>query len=221
MEESDLSRAIREQVQYLTKAEEEEKSSMLARRTRGMAEQIRLETCMRDLIHRRGNSARLLEELREFYNLASFSGFQVMLIAPALCLENQPTEKNFREMSMKNICISIVDAEEEGITFPDDDGAVVVAYFLREKEESVLEKTRKLSDILQDEFDCKPKMVIGSVAERMEGLYVSYHDAKHLLDTEKEGIQDIVQLLGEQNKNHIFKDIYAELKAIKIGRAHV
>ena len=214
VEESDLSRAIREQVRFLEEEEAREKSSMLARRTRGMAEQMRLERCMRDLIHRRGDSARLLLELREFYKLDSFFGFQAMLIAPALCLENQPTEKNFREMSMKNICISIVDAEEEGITFPDDDGAIIVVYFLREKEESVLEKTRKLSDILQDEFDCKPKMVIGSVVERLEGLYVSYHDARHLLDTEKEGIQDIVQLLGEQNKNHIFQDIYVELKEI-------
>lgn len=57
-------------------------------------------------------------------------------------------------------------------------------------------------------------MVVGSVAERFENLYVSYHDAMHLLDTEKAGIQDIVQLLGEQKKNNIFQDIYAELKGI-------
>ena len=38
-------------------------------------------------------ATKYIKELREFYNLASFSGFQVMLIAPALCLENQPTEK--------------------------------------------------------------------------------------------------------------------------------
>lgn len=214
VEESDLSQAIREQVHVLEAKEAEAKSSMLVRRTRGVADQLRLETCMRNLVHRRGENSGIIADLLEFYSLDSFFGFQVMLIAPSICMENQPTEKNFREMSMKNICISIVDAEEEGITFFDDDGAIVVVYFLREKEDSVLEKTRKLSDILQDEFDCKPKMVIGSVAERVEGLYVSYHDARHLLDTEKEGIQDIVQLLGEQNKDHIFRDIYVELKEI-------
>lgn len=214
VEESDLSRAIREQVHFLEEAEAEAKNSLLAQRTRGVADQARLENCMRNLVHRRGESKKQLSDLREFYSLERFSGFQVMLIAPALSLDNQPTEKNFREMSMKNICISIVDVEAEGITFLDDDGAIAVVYFLRDKEDSVLEKTRKLSDILQDEFDCKPKMVIGSVAERMEGVYVSYHDARHLLDTEKEGIQDIVQLLGEQKKNHIFQDIYVELKEI-------
>lgn len=115
---------------------------------------------------------------------------------------------------MKNICISIVDAQAEGVTFIDDDGALVAVYFLGEEEESVPEKSRELADILQDEFDCKPKMVIGSVVECLDNLYISYHDARHLLDTEKEGLQDIVQLLGEQNKNNIFQDIYTELKGM-------
>lgn len=46
VEESDLSRAIREQVRFLEEEEAREKSSMLARRTRGMAEQMRLERCI-------------------------------------------------------------------------------------------------------------------------------------------------------------------------------
>ncbi len=67
--------------------------------------------------------------------------------------------------------MSVVDAQEDGVTFSDD------------------EKTVDLFDILKDEFDTNPKMVIGSVAEGMENLYISYNDAKYLLNTEKEGIQ--------------------------------
>lgn len=214
VDEADLSKAIEEQVQYLKEKEEQEKSSILARRTRGVAEQMRLEASMRDLIHRREKENQVREILYDYYRLDSFYGFQIVLVVLPLNMDNQPFEKNFREMSMKNICISIVDAEEEGITFFDNDGTIVIAYFLREEEDSVPEKTRKLSDILQDEFDCKPKIVIGSVVEQFDRLYVSYHDARHLQDTEKSGLQDIVQLLGEQNKNHIFQDIYAELKGI-------
>lgn len=214
VDETDLSKAIEEQVRYLEQKEEQEKSSLLARRTGGVAEQMRLEACMRDLIHHREKETANLEVLYDYYSLDSFYGFQAVLAVPPLNMDAQPSEKSFREMSMKNICISIVDAEGEGVSFLDNDGTIVIIYFLREEEDSVPEKTRTLSDILQDEFDCKPKMVIGSVVERFDRLYVSYHDARHLLDTEKSGLQDIVQLLGEKNKNHIFQDIYTELKGI-------
>ncbi len=214
VDETDLSDAIEGQIRSLERKKAEAQSSLLAQRTRGVAEQMRLGAQMRDLIHRRGESRQLLKDLHEHYSLDRFSGYQIVLIVPQLCMHNQAAENNFQEMSMKNICISIVDAQEEGITFFDDDGTIVAVYFLGEEGDSVLEKTRELSEILQDEFDCKPKIVIGSAAERLDGLYVSYHDARHLLDTEKEGLQDIVQLLGEQNKNSIFQDIYAELKGI-------
>ncbi len=214
VDETDLSNAIEGQIHFLECKKAEAKSSLLVQRTRGLAEQIRLEAQMRDLVHRRGDSRQLLERMRDYYSLDRFYGFQVVLIIPPLSMANQSSENNFQEMSMKNICISIVDAQAEGITFFDDDGALVAVYFLGEEVESVPEKSRELAEILQDEFDCKPKMVIGSVVECLDNLYISYHDARHLLDTEKEGLQDIVQLLGEQNKNSIFQDIYAELKGI-------
>lgn len=213
-DENDLSQAIQDQVTYLKKEEEKVKNSLLVQRTRGVAEQMRLETYMRNLIHRREEGGRIIENLYDYYSPDRIYGFQVVMVVPALCIDSQLSEMNFQEMSMKNICISIVDAEEEGITFPDDDGTIIIVYFLKEEEDSSLERTRELADILQDEFDSRPKMVIGSVVEKFENLYVSYHDARHLLNTEKEGIQDIIQLLGEQNKNHIFQDIYAELKDI-------
>ena len=45
-------------------------------------------------------------------------------------------------------------------------------------------------------------------------LYISYNDAKYLLNTEKESIQEIIQTFGEQNKSNIFRDIFSELKGI-------
>ena len=43
-------------------------------------------------------------------------------------------------------------------------------------------------------------------------LYISYNDAKYLLNTEKESIQDVIQTFGDQNKTNIFRDIFSELK---------
>lgn len=214
VEEEDLSKAIYEQVTYLNEAKEEAKNSLLLQRTQGTAEQMQLEKYMRELIHRRQDTENLLGTLRNYYEFDLSCSVQIVLIVPTLYMTDQPPEENFRAMTVKNVCMSVVDAQEEGITFSDDDGTIAVVYFLREEGESVLEKTEELSEILRDEFDTKPKMIIGSIAENFETLYISYNDAKYLLDTEKEGIRDIIQTFGAQNKNNIFRDIYIELKGI-------
>ena len=61
VDEEDLSKAIKEQTDYLDTTKAETKSSLLEQRTRGFAEQMRLESYMRDLIHRRGQVIQILE----------------------------------------------------------------------------------------------------------------------------------------------------------------
>lgn len=214
VEEEDLSRAIREQVAYLNELKEEAENSLLLQRTQGTKEQMQLEKYMRELIHRRKDSEELMNMLKNYYKIDLSCSLQLVLIVSTLYMTDQPPEENFRAMSVKNVCMSVVDAQKQGITFLDDDGTIVVVYFLQEEGDAILEKTEELSEILRDEFDTKPKMVIGSIAEGLENLYISYNDAKHLLDTEKEGIQDIIQTFGAKNKNDIFRDIYVELKGI-------
>lgn len=214
VDEEVLSKAVKAQVEYLEAAKAEEKSSLILQRTQGTVEQTQLEKIMRDLIHRRGEIPGLLERLKISYGIDGQRRLQMVLIVSTLYMSQKPPEENFRAMSVKNVCMSVVDAQEDGVTFSDDDGTIAVVYFLKEESDSVLEKTEELSDILKDEFDTNPKMVIGSVAEGMENLYISYNDAKYLLNTEKEGIQDIIQTFGAKRKNDIFRDIYAELKGI-------
>lgn len=213
VEEEDLSRAIKKQVVYLQERRAEKKSLLVLQRTQGTAEQLELEKIMRNLIHRREETEVLFEILKDYYKIDIFCNVQIVQIMPTLYGSNQPTEKNFAAMSVKNVCMSIVDAAEEGITFSDDDGTITVVYFLRE-DSSALEKTKELSDILTDEFDAKPKMVMGSVQEGMATVHISYNDARYLLNTEKEGIRDIVQTFKAQNKEDIFEEIYGELKGI-------
>lgn len=139
---------------------------------------------------------------------------KLMLIVPTLYMNQQPTEENFQAMSVKNVCMGMVDAQERGITFSDDDGTIAITWFEAETGDVVRDAIEELSDILKDEFDAKPKMVVGSAVHGFANLFISYNDARFLLDNEKEGIRDIVQTFGAQNKADIFRDIYAELKGI-------
>lgn len=212
IEEEKLSKVIGEQVAYLDEAWEEKRSFLLRQRTQGTAEQMELERCMRILAHREKDMEEVLGNLREYFGFDTERNLRLVLLMPARNMEAQE-EADFHNLSVKNICISVVDAQEEGITFLDEDGIVGIVYFTGE-DDSVMEQIEELSEILKDEFDTRPKFVVGSSVQGFGSLYISYNDAKYLLDTEKEGIQDIVQTLGDKNKSDIFRDIYGELKGI-------
>ena len=212
IEEENLSRVLKEQVAYLNEAEEEKRNFLLRQRTQGTAEQMELEKCIRGIINRSKESSEFMGVLEQYYGFQMDQGLQIVLIMPAQNYSGQESEQDFHEMSVKNICMSVVDAQGKGITFSDD-GIIGIVYFT-EEESSVLEHIEELSGILKDEFDTNPKIVMGSAVSGFSNLHISYNDAKYLLDTEKESIQDIIQTFGEQNKNNIFRDIFSELKGI-------
>lgn len=212
IEEEKLSKVIGEQVAFLDEAQEEKRNFLLRQRTQGTAEQMELERCMRVLAHREKDMDVVLHDLREYFGFDTERSLRLVLLMPVRNMTAQE-EADFHNLSVKNICISVVDAQEEGVTFLDEDGTVGIVYFNGE-DDSVMEQIEELSEILKDEFDTKPKVVVGSAVQGFGSLYISYNDAKYLLDTEKEGIQDIIQTLGDKNKSDIFRDIYAELKGI-------
>ena len=126
MDEEVLSKAVKAQVEYLEAAKAEEKSSLILQRTQGTVEQTQLEKIMRDLIHRRGEIPGLLERLKISYGIDGQRRLQMVLIVPTLYMSQKPPEENFRAMSVKIVCMSVVDAQEDGVTFSDDDGTIAV-----------------------------------------------------------------------------------------------
>lgn len=213
IEEEDLSRAIRKQVAYLDEAEEEKRNFRLRQRTQGTVEQIELEKCIRGLIKHPKESSQSIDTLERYYGLPVDQELQIVLIIPDRIYPRQGKDQDFHEMSVKYICMSVVDAQGEGITFTEEEGNLGIVYFAG-GESSVLEHIEELTGILKDEFDTKFKIVVGSAVTGYAHLYISYNDAKYLLNTEKESIHDVIQTIGERNKNNIFRDIYSELKGI-------
>lgn len=129
----------------------------------------------------------------------------------------QQNDGKFRAMTVKNVCMSMVDSQNRGITFVDDDGTIAIVCFEKDDDDSVLEQIEELSDVLKDEFEYKPKITVGSAVQGFENLAISYNDARYLLEHEKKNIQDIIQTMGAQNKKKIFWEIYAELRNIMIS----
>ena len=186
IDEDDLFNAIEKQIKELKEQENKEQNQARVWRSQGSVVQMRLEQCMRNLVHTKADT-------------------------------EQQNDGKFRAMTVKNVCMSMVDSQNRGITFVDDDGTIAIVCFEKDDDDSVLEQIEELSDVLKDEFEYKPKITVGSAVQGFENLAISYNDARYLLEHEKKNIQDIIQTMGAQNKKKIFWEIYAELRNIMIS----
>ena len=216
IDEDDLSDAIEKQLKEIKKLEDEEKEQARLWRSQGSVAQMRLEQCMRNLVHEKNNKEMQLYILQKDFRFDIKQKMSLILLEQGMYAEGRDDGK-FRAMSVKNVCMSMIDSRNMGITFTDEDGTIAIVCFEKDDGDSVLEKTEELSDVLKDEFECKPKITVGSTVQGFENLVISYNDARYLLEHERENIQDIIQTMGAQNKKKMFWDIYSELRNIMIS----
>lgn len=214
IDEVDLTEAIRKQVQELEQLQIEEKKQQKQWRVQGTTQQIRLEECVRDLVHGRREKQELLDMLREEFGFADETKMGLILIDSVGFLSPVSNEENFGALSVKHICMGMADALGLGITFQDDDGVIGMICFEQPDSGSILDLVEELSNVLKDEFDSKPKIRVGSTVSGFENLAVSYNDARYLLEHEKENIRDIVQTFHAQKKTDLMNDLFVELKAV-------
>lgn len=216
IDEDDLSDAIEKQLKEIKKLKDEEKEQARLWRSQGSVAQMRLEQCMRNLVHEKNNKEMQLYILQKDFRFDIKQKMSLILLEQGMYAESRDDGK-FRAMSVKNVCMSMIDSRNMGITFTDEDGTIAIVCFEKDDGDSVLEKIEELSDVLKDEFECKPKITVGSTVQGYENLVISYNDARYLLEHERENIQDIIQTMGAQNKKKMFWDIYSELRNIMIS----
>lgn len=212
IDETVLSDCIRLQIEEFQKLDRSREENSGKNRAENLVRQARLESFMRDAVHRRiGEKADYESLIREFH-LQKDVRLQIGILVPELYAGKEDNEDNFKILSLENICIGMVDARGCGITFLDDDYKIIIVFFVTETGSSVTEKAEELIDILEDELNIRPRMVIGSEAEGMESLFRSYHDAVFLLEHEQDSIREIVKTHSEAKREGMFQEIFGELK---------
>ena len=198
---------------------EEEKSDLvlqkIKRRAQGTEEQLKLEKMMRDLVHNRKNHKHI-DTIQEEYHYDIDSYMQAAIIVPTLYARNQHSEANFLALSIKNVCIGLIDAGWHGITFMDDDEKIVIALF-ESSSVNVVERIQQLNNILKDEFESTPKVVLGNPVKGFAEFPTSYNDAIYLMETEKENIREIIQNNNSESRCKLFNNIFSELKSNMIS----
>lgn len=210
IDEEVLRESIYRQVQALDALQQAAKPAQL--RANGLQEQMRLEEQMRALVQRK-LSEKGIEELccRNRFDCSQM--LQAAVLVPELYMDKQKTD-GFRAIMARNICISMVDRQGKGVTFTDSGGTIILVFFLGENAESGVEQASSLSSVLADDFDTTPRIVLGSCAKGFQNLYISYNDARLMLQDEKTEFCSIVQTAPDQKRETLFQDVYTELKSI-------
>ena len=213
IDEIQLIEAVKKQVAYLNEKNSEKVVNININRALAVTEQMNIEKLLRGLVHRRVQNQE--EQITIFCNKYKYGYNQPMqaaILVPALYMDNGKSEENFIALSVKNICMGMVEAQNRGLTFTDDSGRIVIAYFLDKQKGSILEWIQELNDILTDEYNKKPKMVVGNSVIGFGLLYMSYNDAVSLLKYEKDDLNEIIQTQYARNRDNLYREVFAEMK---------
>lgn len=211
IDEEVLTESIRRQVEIIKEARTLKKESLRKQRTIGSKQQQKLEKIMRKLVHNRimPDEKKILFEQYEFLPEEKL---QIAILVPTLYKQKEVNDGELMVLSIRNICIDLIDGRNRGITFMDDDGKIVMALFVGEVHCGSAETMQSVLDIIKDEYESSPKVILGSVVDGFASLSVSYNDAVHLLETDKQDVEKIILTKYEKEKENLFHGIYEEFK---------
>lgn len=217
VDEEELSENVRQQVEYLEKTRKQEELDQLQKRAEGSRQQAELEKAMNRLIN---GETEDIEETAKICGLEQKRKMQMALLIPDMDVNCGEEERYFRLTTLKNICMGLVDSRGEGITFPDTSGRLVVVMYLKEGRDDITEQMDKLKGILEDENDARMHIILGSVAENLSALNLSYNDALYLLESEqsefsepeKAGYDSIIRPGQTKGMQSMFRDVFDEFK---------
>jgi len=212
IDEKVLIEALEKQVAFLKSNSIGKLTDINEYRAYAIAEQINIERFLRDLIYNRIKQCDgKIKEFCRRYGIKANNQMQVAVIVPTLGIESG-VDNHFTILSLKNICISMVDAQNRGLTFLDDYGRIVIAYFLDQRNGSnIMEWVQELNSILKDEYSGKSKIAVGNPVDSINLLCISYNDAVQLLECAKGEYGGIIQTEKAQRIDHSFREVFSDI----------
>lgn len=218
VDEKTLEKEISKLTQQLDGEKKRQKEQAAALRTDGSRQQELLENIMRGLIYN--------ENTKELSCMAASYGIEsgkTMQLAILLCEINDQDRvaEGLLNMTIRNICMGLLDAHQEGVTFFDRQDRVLLLLFGDSSNAEAVEKAEEMVNVLREELDIRVRAVLGSVVTEPEELYISYNDAEFLLKSPTP-FQQITQTVNAKNRRRLFMDTFSELKnhmLVELGNA--
>ena len=213
IDETALMESVQKQIAALRERRTETAGDVHASRAHAVVEQMKVDRFLRTLV----DDGPLADEADiaafcDCYRYDRDQQMQAAVLVPALREKQDAALLNYDTLTIRNICIGMVDARKRGLTFLDAHGRIVIAFFYDEKQRDVLDWVQELNGILGDEYGKSPKIIIGRVVYGFSQLRDSYHEAIHLLNEGLEHFDEIILSNAVKTRGMIFQDVFEEMK---------
>lgn len=217
IDEQELVENVRQQITALEEARLSREADMKKNWTESIRLQLSLEQFMRGLIHQKYRKRADIPWPEELLESRDQTVKAAILTLSAYTGAEGMSEHHLQQLTIKNICMDLVDFQKAGITFPDNDGRIIIAFFDPDEGNHAADRADELSKVLENECDVKARFLLGSSVERLELLYVSYHDALHLLEQEAKKPHTSARSSREEGKDKIIQDVCWEFRQAMIA----
>lgn len=211
VDEEVLAAAVEKQVAELEEQRRKTKKDQQAVRMKGVYQQTHMEMYLSELVE--GNDIELMREAF-FQNLSlpRDMRMRIGILLPDIPAAESNENRLFRLLTTKNLCLSMLDERQYGLTFTNKSGGIIIVLFLEQLGLDPDEMIRDLVELLENESGSRMRFILGSEQAGFENLHISYNDAVFAMENERESWRNIIKVEWEQKREQMFRDIYQEFK---------
>lgn len=180
VDQNKLIDVIGQQAEALDRLLEERTKKKTIDRVNGLAEQMRVERIFHDFLKKGQRQAEVRQLLSE-YGYSSGDTIQVAVIAPEDSVKNEwSSQLELLNLSISSVCIELVEYNNNGITFRDENNALILVLFGGTHHPDLRDLLEKIQTVLQNEYDTAQKVYLGSSVSQLVQLPDSYRAAVQL-----------------------------------------
>ena len=213
VEPEQLAEAIRVQIGQYRELAEKRSRQQLLERVRGLSEQMRVETLFRNFFHREA----VTDEIRLLLLQSGWNEpepMQIAVITPESGVDNEwDRQRELLDLSVNSTCISMVEYRGVGLTFRDENNALILLLFCGTGRKKVGDILGEIQAVLQSEYDVAGEVYLGEAASCIAELPDSYESAKKLWEMKRCRRSVIVQASAEVETDDEVRLLVREIEA--------
>ncbi len=212
-DEVQLQEAIERQLHQIHEVQLQNQQQQRLIRAQGVLEQVKLEKTLQNFFVSQCTAENLIAMLQSCH-YDTTKPMQLVLMMPELKLStSRHEERELLSLSVKNLCINLIDAKEAGITFEDSHGNIGIVLFCDVQQDEVTRRMENLRRMILSEYDLSVKLAIGSIVNNCADLSYSYTEAQNLLQTHaSDSLNFILQGQKLERRMRLFQEVFGELK---------
>ena len=211
VDEEVLIKIIKNEIQTISETKERAEKQSHLWRVAGTFEQANLERYMRKLISQK-ETEETLSFLQNDYHYNIQSPLKIILLLSSFDygLKREEEGDSLSKLTVKNLIIGYLDANDYGITFEDAKGHLLLCLFKGQSSDENEKQLKTIIQLVKEECGILLKLISGSQVKGFKEVHISYNDALHHLTKTTGDYPVALNEDGKKGQLDMFREVYGE-----------